>query len=137
MLGKVDFSTVKDFEAVPAGDYDGQTMRGWEAKPTKAGDSTNIEVKFRYEDQDDAPRVHLQRYNLKPAALWKIKRDLIALGADPQDFESTDVDLEGVLNGLFGGSVPRACVLTFSVRKYTPEGGEEREQNELVKVVAA
>ena len=143
-LAKLDFSDVKSgFDAVPAGDYPGQTVRGWEAKPTKAGDSTNVEVKFLIEHEGKKQTV-LHRWNLKPAALWRIKRDLIALGADPRDFESKSVDLEKVLNSLFSRSAPIAVILTMAVRPYTrtvTQNGETTEvtteQNDIERIVLA
>lgn len=135
-LGVIDFSGVKDFEAI-AGTFDGQTA-GWEAKPTKAGDSMNVEAKFEYVDSDGNLRKFTNRWNLKPTALWRIKRDLISMGADPADFESTNVDLEAVLNRLFG-PVPVPVTLTFTKRKYHVDpndpASEERESQDLVKVV--
>ena len=140
MLGVIDFTAAKDFEPVPAGDYPGQT-KSWEAKPTKNGDSHNIEAKFVFEytdpeSQETKNRTHTQRWNLKPQALWRIKRDLIAMGADPDDLKGNDVNLAAVLNDLFG-AVPTPVMLSFEVTSYTPEGATEpRMQNELVKVVA-
>lgn len=134
-LGPIDFSGVKDFEPV-AGEFEGQTS-GWEAKLTKAGDSTNVEAKFTYRDDDGRKRVHLQRYNLKPEALWRIKRDLIAIGADPADFESDQVNLEAVLNDFFGVK-PTPVKITFGIRD--GERGTEyegRQFQDLLKVEGA
>ena len=132
-LGTIDFTKATGFVVVPAGTYDGQT-KGWQAKPTNAGDSMNVEATFDFEGPDGAIHPYMHRWNLKPRALWRIKRDLLAMGADPADLEGTNVDLEGVLNGLCGG-VPTPVRLTFSVVPYTPEGADKpRDQNELVKV---
>jgi hypothetical protein len=136
-LGRVDFSSAPSFEPLPAGDYEGQTG-SWEAKPTNNGDSTNIEAKFVLSYQDDGgadrTRTVLARWNLKPTALWRIKRDLISMGADPSTFESKDVDIEGILNDLFG-PIPTPVTVSLGQRSYTPEGGETRITNEVTKVV--
>lgn len=138
MLGKVDFASAPTFEPLPAGDYDGQT-KGWEAKPTRNGDSTNIVAQFivQYEDAEgnEKTRTITTNWNLKPQSLWRVKRDLIAMGADPSDFEGDDVDLEAILNDLFG-STPTPVTLTLDVREWTPEGETEaRQQQEVKKVV--
>ena len=137
-LGTVNFAQAPSFEPLPAGDYDGVTGT-WEPKPTKAGDSMNVEAKFvlTYEDpetNETRTRTVLNRWNLKPESLWRIKRDLVAMGADPSQFESTDVDLEAVLNSLFG-AIPTPVTVTLVQRSYTPDGGEPRVQNDVSKVV--
>jgi hypothetical protein len=138
-LGRIDFSSAPSFEPLPSGEYTGQTG-SWEAKPTNNGDSTNIEAKFilNYQDDNgsDRTRTVLARWNLKPTALWRIKRDLIAMGADPSTFESADVDIESILNDLFG-PIPTPVIVTLDQRSYTPEGGEARISNNVTKVVKA
>jgi hypothetical protein len=125
MLGTVDFSGV---DKKLNGTYEGQT-EGWEAKPSKAGDSTNVWVQFSFTDEEGNPHKHSECYNLKPTALWRAKRDLVAMGADPADFESTEVDLESILNELC--SPPGTPVsLTF-------EFDQKTGFNDLVKVEAA
>jgi hypothetical protein len=94
MLGTVDFSGV---DKKLNGTYEGQT-EGWEAKPSKAGDSTNVIITFSFADEEGNIRKHPEYYSMKPNALWRAKRDLVAMGADPADFESTKVDLESILN---------------------------------------
>jgi hypothetical protein len=125
MLGTVDFSGV---DKKLNGEYEGQT-EGWEAKAAKAGDSTNVLIKFSFTDEEGNNRKHTEYYNLKPTALWRAKRDLVAMGADPADFESTEVDLESILNELC--SPPGTAVrLTF-------EFDDKSGFNDLVKVEAA
>ena len=137
-LGRIDFASAPAFEPLPAGDYEGQTG-SWEAKPTNNGDSTNIEAKFvlNYQDDNgnDRTRTVLARWNLKPTALWRIKRDLIGMGADPSTFESKDVDIESILNDLFG-PIPTPVIVTLDQSPYTPpNGGETRINNNVTKVV--
>jgi hypothetical protein len=124
-LGVVDFSGV---DKKLNGTYEGQT-EGWEALPSKAGDSTNVWVTFSFTDEEGNPHKHRECYNLKPNALWRAKRDFVAMGADPADFESTKVDLESILNELC--SPPGTAVsLTF-------EFDDKSGFNDLVKVEAA
>lgn len=137
-LGAVNFAGAPSFEPLPSGDYDGVTGT-WEAKPTKAGDGTNIEAKFLLDfmDEDGTPRNRtiLVRWNLSRNSLWRIKRDLVDMGADPSDFEGENVDLESILNSLFG-TVPTPVTVSLTQRSYTPEGGEPRIQNDVNRVKA-
>jgi hypothetical protein len=124
-LGVVDFSGV---DKKLNGTYEGQT-EGWEAKPSKAGDSINVIITFSFADEEGNTRKHPEYYSMKPNALWRAKRDLVAMGADPADFESTEVDLESILNKLC--SPPGTPVsLTF-------EFDSKTGFNDLVKVEAA
>jgi hypothetical protein len=124
-LGVVDFSGV---DKKLNGTFEGQT-EGWEAKPSKAGDSTNVIITFSFADEEGNTRKHTEYYSMKPNALWRAKRDLVAMGADPADFESTEVDLESILNELC--SPPGTPVsLTF-------EFDGKTGFNDLVKVEAA
>lgn len=139
-LGKINFSNVTTFEALPAGEYHGQTGT-WEDKLTNAGDSVNIEAKFilNFTDEKtgvDRNRTQIIRWNLKDQSLWRIKRDLIDLGADQSDFEGEDVDLEAILNSIFG-TVPTPVRVVLTQRQFTPqEGGEPRTVNEVVRCYA-
>lgn len=138
-LGKVNFAAAPSFEPLRNGDYEGVTER-WEAKRTKNGDSNNIEARFKVEYEDEKTgenrvRTVMCRWNDKDTALWRIKRDLIAMGADPSEFESDAVDLEGILNRLFG-VVPTPVIITLTQSTFTPEGGEPQTRNEVYKVVA-
>lgn len=140
-LGKINFSNVTTFEALPAGEYHGQTGT-WEDKLTNAGDSVNIEAKFilNFTDEKtgvDRNRTQIVRWNLKDQSLWRIKRDLQDLGAAESDFEGEDVDLEAILNNIFSPTVPTPVRVVLSQRTYTPpDGGEPRTVNEVVRCYA-
>lgn len=137
MLGSIDFSVVDDFDPVAADRYPGQTGT-WELKDANDGKSKNIVVKYPFEFTDaegnDKTRTHSQYYNLKPAALWRLKRDLISLGADPDALKQKDVDLESLLNTIFS-TIPKAVWLHMVVGTLPArDGGEARPTNNLDKV---
>lgn len=148
-LGPIDFSVVEDFELLPAGRYPGQTKGEWDAKLSSKGDTYNINVKttFQYErpavDEDGSPtgesevktRPMTARYNTHPDALFRIKRDLINLGADPAVLKSKNVPLQSLCEEFFGGSRPRPVWITVMQRPYKPEGEDEAEmRNEISKI---
>lgn len=138
MLGKIDFTAVKSFTPLPDGDYEGQTD-SFEIKPTKANDSYNVVAKFKVdydEDGSSKSRTIITNWNLKPQSLWRIKRDLIAIGADPEDLEGDDVDLEAVLGDLFGAT-PTPVTISLKLNTYRRAGDtEDSVNNEVTKVVA-
>ena len=135
-LGRIDFQNVPTFEPVEAGNYDGFTET-WEPKATKAGDSTNIEGKFRFTyldgDGNEAQRSIIARWNLKREALWRLRQDLVNMGVDPSELNSDAVDLEAILNQLFG-VVPTPVTLRIVQRTWTPDGGEPQQRNEVAAV---
>lgn len=131
MLGIVDFSGVDDaFKPLPVGDYDGQT-KGWKAEPAKNGKSTNIIAEFviNYEDEEtgaEKKRTMRLYWNLSEKALWRVKRDMVDLGADPASFNppadedgKRNVNLEAILKDIFGGA-PKPVTLSLILDTYTP-----------------
>lgn len=148
-LAKINFAAAKPLAPLPAGEYPGKTKK-WEAKPTKAGDSTNIVAQFEVqytdsETNEDKTRTITTNWNLKDTALWRIKRDLIALGADPDDFEGGEddgtgegeeggVNLQDILNEIFTGA-GTPCTITLEINSFE-QNGETRYNNNIVKVEA-
>lgn len=136
-LGKIDFQNIPTFEPVETGTYPGVTET-WEPKPTRNGDSTNIEAKFRFAyegpDGEEIQRNIIHRWNLKREALWKVRSDLVRMGVDPSELSSNDVDLEGILNEVFG-QVPTPVWLGIRKYTWTPDnGGEPQDRNEVTSV---
>jgi hypothetical protein len=136
-LGRIDFQNIPTFEPVPPGNYDGAT-ESWEAKDTKAGDSTNIEGKFRFQyldgDGNETSRSIIARWNLKPGALWRLSQDLVNMGVDPSELKSDSVDLEAILNQVFG-PIPTPVTLTITQRTWQPpDGGDAQIRNEISSV---
>lgn len=132
----------------------GQTLdveglsKTWEPVATADGSGVHVLAKYAVLHQmpgAETPRnIEFRvRWSLKPTGLWRTKRDLIALGADPTDFESTAVDLESILNELF--SAPHKATLTIKETTYTPKeydpsdpnSPQPRQQNEVVSIKAA
>lgn len=132
-LGTVDFSVVKDFEALPAQDGVEAMTKSWESKTNSAGDGQHILVKYTTE-YDGMQRTISDRYSLKPNSLWVLKRDLIALGVDPEVLKEK---LEGhvlaqILDELY--STPTQVLLDLDQEVYTPTNGDPRLQNVVKRV---
>lgn len=136
-LGRIDFQNIPTFEPVEAGKYPGVT-ESWESKPSKDGKSTNVEGKFRFsyarEDGEPAERSIIARWNLKKEALWRLRNDLVNMGVDPSELTGDDVDLEAILNDVFG-QIPTPVWLTITQRTWVPEnGGDPQLRNEVSAV---
>lgn len=136
-LGRIDFQNIPTFEPVESGVYPGQTD-SWEAKPTRNGDSTNVEGKFKFaytnSEGEEAERSIIRRWNLKREALWSLRGDLVQMGVDPSELAGDAVDLEAILNNVFG-QIPTPVWLTIRQYTWTPEGGGDPQlRNEITAV---
>src|SRR5690348_1074486 len=112
-LGVLDFSGAdNNIPVLTPADYDGQTKK-WEVKDNKpteknpTGEGQHIMAQFvvtrENPDTGEDENVPLfKRWFLSSKSLWVIKRDLIDMGADPASLEGDKVNLEAVLNDLFG-----------------------------------
>lgn len=143
MLGTVDFSGVQELEAVETGIYEGQT-KNWEAVENSNHDGMHIKANFMLQNPEDGRNFPLfTRWPLKVSGLWRTKRDLVALGANPEDLSGANVNLEAVINDIFG-AVPtpvRASVKKVPARDSNgnvlppdPLTGKQKFWNELESV---
>jgi hypothetical protein len=130
-LGKVNFSGVTDFKPVPADSYL-CTFKAWEHKknsPTGDNpDGSHILATFSIADGGEYEGKTLRvRWALSDKALWRIRQDLVILGADPEDLAGDDVDLEAIINGQVG----HQAILDVKISSYKAANGEERQSNEV------
>ena len=136
VLGPLNFEGVQtERPVVPAGRVRAQFV-GYEVRPTKAGDAHNINPQFKITDEDH-PNVGTILYgmwNTKPTALWRMKRDLLALGADQETMGSPNVQITEVLDEL--KAMAPEVELVVVVEPYTPEGGETRDTNKIERIIA-
>lgn len=96
----IDFSAVKDFEPLPKGEYTAALTKH-EFGDSKQG-QPKVKVQYTVSDPEEfAGRVIFKDYSLQAKALWVIKKHLVALGADPDEFAG-DVDLDELLERLHG-----------------------------------
>lgn len=103
---KIDFSAVKDFEPVPAGEYEAQFSKG-EVTQSKEG-KPMVKVQFTVTEEGEfSGRKLFRNYSLQPNALWAIKQDFVKLGVDPDDFGG-EVDIAEMCAQLVGAD----CILT-------------------------
>jgi len=90
-------------EVIPDGTYPARFTE-WKAANSKANQPkvTLISVFDQEAGEEVAGRKAFVECSLQPQALFKIKKSLIDMGADPDDLEENGLDLEPILNGLIG-----------------------------------
>lgn len=114
---KVNFAAVADFEAIPEGEYEcvfslRDDSRGGPIAPSKKGQPT---LYAEYLVQDTNQKI-FKSYSLQPTALWALKRDLMRLGADPEEMNSENADLDDILQPLVGST----CTVVTDEPVYYP-----------------
>lgn len=125
----IDFSEVKELEALPAGEY--SCIVSDVKRVDKQGKDSYYAVKFTVSEDDSEYNGRTLFRNLSTSAksLWAIKRFLLTCGADEDVFDG-DVDLDEAFAEIKGAEV--ICVA--AVKLY---GEPEREVNEVVNIKAA
>lgn len=134
-LGPIDFSKAKQqaYPVIPVAQGETRdvevTSKSWEAEPNKNGGGIHALAKYSVTwEFETGPRTFDLRVIWPITAeggLWRTKRDLLKLGADPADFEAGDppgsaVDIEAILNSLF--AQPHKAIMRVSEETYTPPG---------------
>lgn len=117
----IDLSNA-NFEVLPKEDYPA-TFDKYEMREGDKGPYANCE--FTISDASDyAGRKQWKVLSFSPGALAMTKRNLIAMGADPESFNGP-IDVEEILDDLVGND----CTLVVNVRMY-----EGDEQNEVTRI---
>lgn len=125
---KIDFTGVSsNFEPIPAGRYTA-VLTGFKINDSKstAGEKVCV-LEYTVSDPEYSGRKAWSQRSLQPQALWMLKKDMIALGADGEEL-SGPIDLEEELENLKGNDVE----LVLSIREF-----EGRTNNQVDSVSAA
>ena len=155
-LGPVDFTKAKnDYPVIPV--PRGETLdvevisKSWEDQANTNGEGRHIVAKYSVTwEFDGKPRTFELRVvwpYTSEGGMWRVKRDLIKLGADPAEFEAGDppgskVDLESILNELFASphkAIARIREETFTPRDHVPSdptSPQPRQQNQVMAIKA-
>jgi hypothetical protein len=126
-LVKVNYgATNAAMKPVPAGTYPGH-METWKYHETSGRDNTGpsvYNVEYQLDEAEFEGKSLFKNYFVTPKALMYLKRDMIALGIDPDIFGGDetsglpDVELDDVLDEAKG----KACALKVSLK--TVDGRE-------------
>lgn len=100
MCPVVDGSSIQDFDPIPNDTYNCR-LESFENKRANDGLSDNINLTFVVDDGEFAGRKLFRTQNLKPGALWNLKKTCVALGADPAVFVGS-FDTDDILRELIG-----------------------------------
>lgn len=84
--------------ALPAGNYECK-ITGWKYnEASKNSGQPTVTMQYNSDEHGTIFRT----YSMQPQALFGLKRDLMRIGADPEEMNSETCDLEGVLNQVIG-----------------------------------
>ena len=132
MAPKVDYGVIEeqDFSPVDDGIYDAR-LTNWELVPAKTED------KFPYYNceftAEEGNRKFWKILSLSPKALWAFKKDMITLGADP---EQMSPESEEDTDDIIAGCMESPCRLVLKKETYPRRDGTEGERSSIVEVLS-
>lgn len=115
---KVNFAAVTtSYAPRTAGTYEGTLISH------KTGTSANGFPTLSLDwSENDSPNKHMfANYSLQPQSLWSLKRDLIRIGADVEEMNSEDADLDVIIAALYG--------YTATLKYGDPRPGRDKDGN--------
>lgn len=135
-MPKVDYAAIeeRDFTPVADGIYAAR-LTNWELVDAKSAD------KFPYynceytaaEEANIGKRKFWKILSLSPQSLWAFKKDMIALGADPEQMApGSDVDTDEII----ASCMEAPCRLVLKKETYTKRDGTPGERSSIVEVLS-
>ncbi len=134
-MPKVDYSQIEemDFSPIDEAVYDA-VLTDWELKEGDKGPYYNTEFTLDESAEEYKNRKVWTIMSLAPKALWRFKRDMTRLGADPEDMApESDVDTDQIIARNVGAS----CRLKIVQEAYEANDGETKVRNNIKEVMAA
>jgi hypothetical protein len=120
---KVNFKAVAtSFPAREAGDYE-VTFTGHVINPASAS-SGNPTVRLIWSEDASPKKQIMKTYSLMPQALWSLKRDVLRMGANIEDMNDEDADLDDILNSLIGA---KSVIIMGE-----PREGKDKQGNDVM-----
>lgn len=129
----VDFSVIQErsFEPFDDGTYDAR-LSAWELRKGNKGDYYNLEFTF-FGNEALGNRKIWAMSSISDGALWRFKRDMIALGADPDDLApGSQVDTDDIVEGRIG----EECRLTCVQEDYTKKDGTPGRRSVVKEILS-
>jgi len=118
---KVNFKqAATSFPSREKGDYD-VTFIGHTINPASASSGQPTATLTWSEDNSPNKKI-MKTYSLQPQALWSLKRDMLRMGANVEDMNDEDADLDDILNSLIGSK----SVIVMG----EPRDGKDKEGND-------
>jgi hypothetical protein len=136
MATKVNFANVAGPEPVGSGEFE-STFIGYKLGTSKTAGQPTLECEWIVNESDshEFSNKHIWKtYSLQPKALWSLKRDMMRMGADVEEMNSEDAELETILDALIGATNVVVCGEPYEY----PEGsGTMRTQFKEIKDLEA
>lgn len=127
---KVNFkAATTDFPVREKGEYD-VTYIGHVINPASAT-SGQPTVKLTWSEDSSPNKKIMKTYSLQDVALWSLKRDMIRMGADVEEMNSEDADLDDILNSLIGA---KSTVMMGEPRPYKDKEGNDKLGDNFVEI---
>jgi hypothetical protein len=125
----LDFTNIAtSFQPKEPGDYPAIITA---AEPRIAQQSGNPMIVVEFSFTGEATGKIWQNYVLIPNSLWRLKKDALTIGCDPELFGGV-ASKEQIISEL----INRPCVLTLDIENYTTRDGEEASRNVIKRVSA-
>lgn len=124
----IDFTDVKEPEALDAGDYPATLTDATFVPKTATAKADYVKLEFTFGDVEGAEgRKIFRNASLGKDVLYMFKRDMIALGTDPEEFTG-EVDPEQIAKDNIG----HECILSLTQR---PDARNEGQmQNNVARI---
>jgi hypothetical protein len=100
----IDTGQVQEFEPIAAGTYNATFTEFENIEASKTSGEPYIKFTFTGDEGEAEGRKFWANKSLNTKALWALKRDLIAMGADPEDVTGV-FDTDDILPDLVGNEV--------------------------------
>lgn len=126
---KINFAAVNTNNAREAGEYEG-TLIGHEVKAASAT-SGNPTVTLKYSEDESPNRFMFKTYSLQLKALWSLKRDLVRLGATPEQMNDEDTDLDELLTSMYGY---KGTLVFGDPRPYKDKDGNDKIGDNFIEI---
>jgi hypothetical protein len=112
---KLNLGNVKELEPIAAGTY-AATFTDWQLQDSRSVQGEkNVNCQFTItEDGPDQGRKIFRNFVVRDTALWALKRFLIRMGAQEDEINDEDADLEDLLNSVKGAD----CRVKVTQREY-------------------
>lgn len=118
---KVNFQGVSTgFAPREAGEYPGTLVKHTINAASKTSGQPTVNLEWA--EDENPQRKMFKTYSLQPKALFAVKRDLIRMGADVEQMNSPEADLDEIVESLYG---------TSSVLVYGDPRPDEKDPNKL------
>lgn len=133
-MPKVDYSAIeeRDFSPVENGIYEAR-LTNWEMAYGKTSNEPYYNCEYTAaEEAGVGNRKFWKILSLSPKSLWAFKKDMLALGANPEDMQpGSEVDTDDII----AGCMEAPCRLVLKKETYPKRDGTQGERSSIIEVI--